>query len=89
MTNTLSSLYNESSHITSPHCLMELSNREWDYFKASSILVSGIHQLSIDKKTIVSYNTITYGDKIVTMKRRKVYSDKPIWYNEVNIAEQR
>ena len=38
---------------------------------------------------LVSYNSIKYGDKLVTMKNKALSSSKPIWFSEINMSRTR
>ena len=67
------------------HCLMELSEREWNWYIDSSIHVSGRVEEPHKGCTHILYENIEFGSRAKIMKRRSICNGKTIWWEEVNL----
>ena len=57
---------------SSPHYLMELSDRQWKRMMNNSIIISGYNEEIVERKRVVaSYNNVKYGEKL--KMQRKTY----------------
>ena len=61
------------------HYLMELSEKEWNRYKDSSIYVSGRVEDPHKGCTHILYENIEFGSRVKIMKRRSIFNSKPIW----------
>ena len=84
MSNSIVSLF-EMHDKKDAHCLMELSNREWERYKDSSIHVSGRVEDKSNKCIHIYYEDIIIGKNVSIMKRRSMCNGKNIWWEEVNL----
>ena len=64
---------------------MELSFNEWKRLDSDSVHLGGYQVTKVKSKHLVSYNSISYGDKVVPMKKRTTSNGKPLWFNEINL----
>ena len=87
--DTIISPHYEYSNTNSPHCLMELSDREWQRYKKSSILVSN----RVISKDVgcdhIMYENVEYGSEVKSMKKRSISKGKSIWWEEINLTEMK
>ena len=76
--------------ISAPHCIMELSMREYNRMKMNAIHVSGYNVSKVDNVREVTYNLITYGNNVKRMKKRsKMIGEQPVYSNKIKLAEMK
>ena len=75
--------------LNDPHCIMELFCNEWNRLKSNSIHLSGYHVTKVKSKCLLSYNSISYGDVVIPIKKRTTSSGKPLWFNEINLKRMK
>ena len=73
----------------SPHCMMELSAKEWVRYKDNSIVVGGLGVCNTSGNTEVLYSNVEYGKNVKYIKRRSISNGKPIHWNEINLSEMK
>ena len=81
---TISSIIMNDSNVV-PHCLMEISSREWIRFKENSVHLTSSYT---DNKKIF-YKDVTWGKNCVTQKRKLVSNGEALWVKEVNLSRMK
>ena len=56
-------------YIKAPHCIMELSIRNWQCMRNNAIHVSDYMVNNVGKTKITRYNQVMYGDMVIRMKK--------------------
>ena len=72
--------------ITVPRCIMELSMKDWTRMKHNYIHLSDCIVSKVNKNRIVTYNQVSYGDKVKPMKKISMINGKYIMWNEINLS---
>ena len=70
--------------INNPHCIMELSLRDYCRIQKNAIHLSGYNVKSFNNQTEATYNIIKYGDNVkMMMKKSKVFGEQTIYSKEI------
>ena len=79
-----------NKQIGNPHCVIELSLREYSRIHKNIIYLSGYTVETVNKLTKATCNIIKYGDNMKTMKKKsQIFGDKTVYSNEIKLAEMK
>ena len=76
--------------ITNPHCIMELSLRDYSRIQMNTIHLSGYNVKTFNNLTQATYNIIKYGDNVKTMKKKsKIDGEQTVYSKDIKLAEMK